>query len=692
MGSRQLVTTQAQHFWDLDIGTYERRPVPHSPFGPMPYDSERHRITRVDWSPVVGHQSLLYYDDPSKPWEREQFRRSSVITRIEHLPTQMMPILSPQPVNCKAWSARDIASITRITNDRRLCHPHDQRLAEYEQAREIGLVSRSGRSAYPRQSQLAADADSASTDRHCRSAGLDSPQEQNQSMSFDDLLRLDVGPRIARIDDAPALRPIDPRKRRRLWSGLGLVPTIERLTRVLAELDLATIGNGTADPSVPVVEQFLAGIGERPREQARQQLERGNEVPHPIPLVVAIKEVLEFADPDSKNEASDETLFAALLTISAEVREAATPPRGTRPDEALEILPVQQAPQSGPNLPAPAPPEDTRLTALAVARYVCGDADTGGCMHANNDGLSHVRAVEHTQQAPNADGSSGGSFSEYPEGGAPLGPGSLIWKYFCDRRATLLLPAIGTLQNMHPTVSAGVADHSTIFRTPFDRARRTMPPLIDVVFTPPSTGAGPTLRDFHTDIKGVRPDGERYHALTPDVYWFTHVTFIEFVLLNARYFYGHEFTGEEKEQLIRESVTWWSRYGMSMRPVIYTWAEYQEYLDRACNETLEYTPLVKWSLEDSATNPWEAQLGLPRWLFRLATRIGHTVGGRTAVLSPLPLRYRDAIGVRTTRLDDVQFRILLRIVNIAWRAVPARWRYFPAAYEAMQRAGRPEPV
>ncbi len=62
---------------------------------------------------------------------------------------------------------------------------------------------------------------------------------------------------------------------------------------------------------------------------------------------MAIKEVLEFADPDSKSETNDETLFAALLTISAEVRKAATPPRGTRPDEALEFLTVQQAAQSG---------------------------------------------------------------------------------------------------------------------------------------------------------------------------------------------------------------------------------------------------------------------------------------------------------------------------------------------------------
>lgn len=87
MGGRWLVTTQGStHVWDLDTWTYERRPGPDSPSGPMPYDNERHRITRVDWWPAVGGQSLLYYDDPSNPWEREQFRRSSVITRIERLP------------------------------------------------------------------------------------------------------------------------------------------------------------------------------------------------------------------------------------------------------------------------------------------------------------------------------------------------------------------------------------------------------------------------------------------------------------------------------------------------------------------------------------------------------------------------------------------------------------------------------
>lgn len=86
MGGRWLVTSQGStHVWDLDAWTYERRPGPDSPSGPMLYDNLRHRISRVVWWPVVGGQSFLYYDDPANPWEREQFRRSSVITSIERL-------------------------------------------------------------------------------------------------------------------------------------------------------------------------------------------------------------------------------------------------------------------------------------------------------------------------------------------------------------------------------------------------------------------------------------------------------------------------------------------------------------------------------------------------------------------------------------------------------------------------------
>ncbi len=83
---RWLVTSQGStHLWDLDAFTYERRPGPHSPSGSFDHDEQPHRITRVHSWPKVGGQSFVFYDDLHNPWEVEQFRHSSVITRIERL-------------------------------------------------------------------------------------------------------------------------------------------------------------------------------------------------------------------------------------------------------------------------------------------------------------------------------------------------------------------------------------------------------------------------------------------------------------------------------------------------------------------------------------------------------------------------------------------------------------------------------
>jgi uncharacterized protein (DUF2236 family) len=50
--------------------------------------------------------------------------------------------------------------------------------------------------------------------------------------------------------------------------------------------------------------------------------------------------------------------------------------------------------------------------------------------------------------------------------GAPLGPGSLTWKYHGDRLGLLLLWRTGTLQNMHPAVNSALQQMSNFFDNP----------------------------------------------------------------------------------------------------------------------------------------------------------------------------------------------------------------------------------
>ncbi|QFS90491.1 hypothetical protein FIV07_06995 [Mycobacterium sp. THAF192] len=82
-----LVTTQGStHVWDLDAMTYTRRPGPASLSGAFDHDERAMPITRVQRWPRVGQTSLVWFDDPEAPAERELSRQSSTIVSITALP------------------------------------------------------------------------------------------------------------------------------------------------------------------------------------------------------------------------------------------------------------------------------------------------------------------------------------------------------------------------------------------------------------------------------------------------------------------------------------------------------------------------------------------------------------------------------------------------------------------------------
>ncbi|SKW25410.1 Uncharacterized protein conserved in bacteria [Mycobacteroides abscessus subsp. abscessus] len=70
----------------------------------------------------------------------------------------------------------------------------------------------------------------------------------------------------------------------------------------------------------------------------------------------------------------------------------------------------------------------------------------------------------------------------------------------------------GLLQTMDPAIGYALIEHSNFFADPVDRVFRSLPPILGTVYDDPAAGTGVTVRDFHRDIKGVQPDGVRYHA------------------------------------------------------------------------------------------------------------------------------------------------------------------------------------
>ena len=202
----------------------------------------------------------------------------------------------------------------------------------------------------------------------------------------------------------------------------------------------------------------------------------------------------------------------------------------------------------------------------------------------------------------------------------PLGPASILGGIVTDPRISFTGFTTGLLQLMLPAVSAAVIDQGEFFKNPFDRVYRSVPRIVASVVADDSQARAVQVRDYHRDIKGVDPQGRRYHALDPDAYWWTHMCFVWGFLQAADVFRHRRLTSAEWTQYYAESVEWWRRYGMSMRLVPPDLESFLAEFDRRCAEDVEWTPAVAGALDVKVFRaplpaPFDRLIGTParRW-------------------------------------------------------------------------------
>ncbi len=279
---------------------------------------------------------------------------------------------------------------------------------------------------------------------------------------------------------------------------------------------------------------------------------------------------------------------------------------------------------------------------------------------------------------------------EIPAGPArPLGPESLTWQYFADRRMALLGPRAAVLQNMLPALGQGVEDHSVWFEETLARLARSIPPIFGTVYGPDAEATGLRVRDFHSSIKGKMPDGRPYSALNPETYYWAHATFVEHLVVGIDTFI-RPLSRAEKDQLIAESLTWFERYGVSARDIPTTWAEFEAYWQDALEHRLVRHRTAAYGV-GYATKGWPRPRQLPAvvwWLVRgpvnaLSSFV--TIGG-------MPPRSREILGLPWDESRERRYRrfaAAVRSLDPLLRRLPSRIRLHPIAARAFAReAGR----
>ncbi|QFG20494.1 oxygenase MpaB family protein [Actinomadura sp. WMMB 499] len=256
---------------------------------------------------------------------------------------------------------------------------------------------------------------------------------------------------------------------------------------------------------------------------------------------------------------------------------------------------------------------------------------------------------------------------------APLGPGTLLWRHAADVRSLLPGAAAGLLQLLHPAIGAGVSEHSAFFDAPFDRIHRSVPQIWATILTPDSDAdaRGRDIRDLHRGIGGVDERARRYHALEPETFWWAHATFTWEIFKAAELFHPGSRTAEDRERMYAETVTWYSRYGVSMRPVPADYAAFQSKFWHICAERLELTPAAARALEIAKHGSDTVTL-LPVGGPRL-DRAGRIVAERPLRLVTfgcLPAIVRDRFDIPWSTLDQARFAALAAANRQGYRMIP----------------------
>lgn len=267
---------------------------------------------------------------------------------------------------------------------------------------------------------------------------------------------------------------------------------------------------------------------------------------------------------------------------------------------------------------------------------------------------------------------------------APLGPDSLMWQRGSDKRLQLLRGYTGVLQNMHPAIGQSLLDHSKFFEEPFARLERSTPQIIMSIYDK-NGDLGKQIRDYHVDIKGKLRDGERYHSLNPETYWWAHATFVYRVIL-AQELFGTPFTHEEKDQIVREGVTWWDMYGLSERPVIDNYDDLIAYIDEMEDTVLERNETVDFALRTARVEPVKAPDGVPEavwkviWKPAMNSLIWLTIG-------TLNDKEREILDLEWTKKDQRRFNRIANAIRKVFTILPEDKRFMEPGRSLMIKNG-----
>jgi uncharacterized protein (DUF2236 family) len=245
---------------------------------------------------------------------------------------------------------------------------------------------------------------------------------------------------------------------------------------------------------------------------------------------------------------------------------------------------------------------------------------------------------------------------------------ALLRRYAADWRSILEGTSIGLLQLMYPPLGAAVAAQSDFFGDPYGRIYRSIPQIWATILAPDDDVRARRIRDLHRGIRGS-VNGQRYHALEPETFWWAHATFTHLIIRSVqRYYRRCELDAAGYEHLYADTVAWYERYGVSLRPVPASYGDFREAFARFCAERLELTPAVQRLLETgNSGGPTPRSARTPLEL--LTAPVLHRLGSLTTI-GNLPPVVRARLGLPWTDDEQTNLDRLAQLFRLTFETLP----------------------
>ncbi len=262
-----------------------------------------------------------------------------------------------------------------------------------------------------------------------------------------------------------------------------------------------------------------------------------------------------------------------------------------------------------------------------------------------------------------------------------LHEGGVTWRYAGDARILPFLGRAFLLQVAHPTIAAGVADHSHFKEDPFGRFKQSYGLVLRTLYAADGERVGAEVRASHRRITGATADGRRYHAFEPEAYFWVLATGYETVVVTAQRFLKPMSSAEER-RAYDETRELGRRFGLRERDMPATLESFAEWYAWMLEDRIESNPTVAEVLATvRRPNP-------PIPIPRLSWFLPREITGRLAWLATvgtLSSAVRERLGITWSLADELQLQATARAFR-ALQVLPAGWFLLPPAREARGNA------